>query len=333
MPKRRGEGRHHSHLVAGRTPPDRRGGIVPGLPQALPCRLREGRRARLYRRQTGRARRAPSPLRRQPVRRGAEYQGRPRRPARPADVVLAGALRVQRADHGGDRRARCAGRLDHHRYRGQARAPVLGVSVDRAVPPALRGRAGGGSADVRPAAGGRGPHGLHAAWPPGRGGALHAPLFPDGARGGPADTGAGTGDRACRARTAGDHSPDRQGAGGGRLRAGRRQAADHARSGFHRRSDADAAHPDRGARSRIGSAPAGDPRADPQRTPRHRPARRSAGRRAVHGSAVRPQRRARRRSALAVHPERDRFPRSLPARLGADRRSDAVRHLSCLHRR
>ena len=42
---------------------------------------------------------APSPLRRLPVRGRAEHQGRPRRPARPADAVLDGALCVRHCQH------------------------------------------------------------------------------------------------------------------------------------------------------------------------------------------------------------------------------------------
>ncbi len=70
-------------------------------------------------------------------------------------------------------------------------AAVVGFPVDAAIPPALCRRTRGGAADLRPAARGRRPHGLHAAWPAGRGGAVHAPLFPDRARGDTADARAG----------------------------------------------------------------------------------------------------------------------------------------------
>ena len=67
--------------------------------------------------------------------------------------------------------------------RGAARPPRLGLPVDRALPPALRRRPRRGTPDLRPAAGGRRPHGLHPPRPAGRRRALHAPLFPDRARG------------------------------------------------------------------------------------------------------------------------------------------------------
>ncbi len=72
--------------------------------------------------------------------------------------------------------------------------------MDRALPPALRRRPRRGPADLRPAAGGRRPHGLHPARPAGRGGALHAPLLPDRARDHPDHRRAGAGDRPRRPR-------------------------------------------------------------------------------------------------------------------------------------
>ena len=87
--------------------------------------------------------------------------------------------------------------------RGAAGAALLGFPVDAALSSSLRRRPRRGAADLRPAAGGRRAHGLHAARPPGRGRALHAPLLPDRARGDPADPCAGAGDAARRPRPAG----------------------------------------------------------------------------------------------------------------------------------
>ncbi len=70
------------------------------VPHAVPRRLQGSRCRRLHRRQAGRACRAPSPLRRQSVRRRAEREGRPRRTARSPDALLDRTLRLRHADHG-----------------------------------------------------------------------------------------------------------------------------------------------------------------------------------------------------------------------------------------
>ena len=79
---------------------------------------------------------------------------------------------------------------------------------------------------------------------------------------------------------------------------------------------------------------------DPQRTPRRDAARRSEAAAicsstccAAASRTPRQHRGPRRRRALAGDAERDRLPRPLPARLGAHRRADAVRHLPRVHRR
>ncbi len=183
MSRRGGEGRHDPHLAARRAA-DRRGqGPVRRVPQAVPPQLPGERRGRVHRRQAARARRAPSPFRRERLHGGAERQGGTRRPARPADALLARSLPVRHPNDGRARRSARRRRRPHHRDRGEACPPLLGVPVDRALPPALRRGPGGGAADLRPAAGGRRADGLHAARQAGRGGALHAPLFPHRARG------------------------------------------------------------------------------------------------------------------------------------------------------
>jgi hypothetical protein len=168
----------------------------------------------------GRARRPPSPLRRQSVRGRAERQGRPRRPARPADAVLDRSLRFRHANHGR------AGRPRGHLTQQEARTLAgVGVPVDRAVPSALRRRPRRGAPDLRHAAGGRRAHGLHAARQAGRRGAFHAPLLPDRARGRRLTRSWSR--RSCARRSARRRwrGGDRQGAARSRLRAGGGQAA------------------------------------------------------------------------------------------------------------
>ena len=140
--------------------------------------------------------------------------------------------------------------------RGEARPPRLGIPVDRALPSALRRRPRRGAADLRPAAGGRRAHGLHAPRPAGRRRTFHAPLFPDRARGRPPDPHPGAGHPARGARSAGDRAGDRPGAAEVRLRAGRGQVAAGAGPRFRQRADPDAAHPAGGARPQSGTASA-----------------------------------------------------------------------------
>ena len=205
LPGRRRQGHHDPHRAARFAAHRRRRGAVRRFPHPLPRGLQGRRRRRVHRRQAGRTRGAPPPLRRQPVRRRAEREGRPRRPARPADALLDRALRVRHADHG--RARRCRRRADA--VRGEAWPPRLGIPVDRAVSSALRRRPRRGAADVRSPAGGRRAHGLHPARPPGRRRTFHAPLFPDRARGRPPDPHPGAGHSARGAGSAGDRAGDR----------------------------------------------------------------------------------------------------------------------------
>ena len=227
LPDRGERRRHHPHLAA-RCPPDRRRRAR--CSQDFAARFRAacaeaGAAGYIAAKQAERDR-APPPLRRFALRGRAEHQGRPRRAARPADAVLDRPLRVRHPHHGRTGRPGRPGRRHPDRDRGAAGAPLLGLPVDAALSPALRRRPRRGAADLRPAAGGRRAHGLHAARPPGRGGALHAPLLPDRARGDAADPCAGAGAAARRPRPAGACQGNRRGAVRRRLRAGRRHAAE-----------------------------------------------------------------------------------------------------------
>ena len=156
---------------------------------------------------------------------------------------------------------------------GKAWPPRLGVPLDGAVPSALRRRPRRGAADLRPAAGGRRAHGLHAARPAGRRRTFHAALFPHRARDRPPDAHPGAGHPARGARPAGDRRGDRPGAAEVRLRAGRRPVAADAGTRLRQRAAPDAAHPAGGARPQPGAASAGAALADPERAPRGRTAR------------------------------------------------------------
>ena len=92
---------------------------------------------------------------------------------------------VRHADHGRTATDGPGGVLTETEARHGA--AVVGLPVDGALSSALRRRPRRGAPDLRPAAGRRRPHGLHAPRPPGRRRALHAPLLPDRPRGGAAD--------------------------------------------------------------------------------------------------------------------------------------------------
>ena len=242
---------------------------------------------------------------------GAAREGGPRRPARPADALLARPLRLRRGADAGAGGAGQPGRRPAHRAGGARHPPRLELPLDRALPPPLRRRPRRGAADLRPAAGGRRPHGLRAARPAGRRRALHEAPVPDGARRDPADPRAGAGDRARGARPARRAAAGRRGAGRGGPGARRRQAGGGAaRPRLRARAGADAPHPARGARPQAGDPSAGAPRADPQRAPRRPAARRPGGERALPRPADRPRRRA-----VAADDERDRVPVPLHPRL------------------
>ncbi len=239
----RGEGRrHHPDLAARCALPERRPCAVRRLPQGLPGRLRRRRPGRIYHRETGGARRAASPVRRDAVHGRAEREGRERRPARPADAVLAVALRLQHVcDERAGRQGR-AGRRHPHRDRGPRLQARLGIFVDRADASALRRRPRRRAPDLRPAAGGRRAHGLYAAWAAGWRGTFHAPLFPGGARGGARDRCARAGFDARGLRATGDRRHRRYGVGAGGLRAGRRQDSLRAGARAGNRPDGDFPH-------------------------------------------------------------------------------------------
>ena len=156
-----------------------------------------------HRRQAGRARCPPSPLRRyarswssRTSRKAAAGCATCRRCTGWRATCSASAAMDELADPQGP----AGGIITEHR--GAAGAALLGLPVDAALSPALRRRPRRGAPDLRPAAGGRRPHGLYPPRPPGRGGAVHAPLLPDRARSDPADPCAGTGAGARRPRPA-----------------------------------------------------------------------------------------------------------------------------------
>ena len=206
--------------------------------------------------------------------------------------------------------------------------------MDRALPPALRRRPRGGTADLRPAARGRRPHGLHPPRPAGRGGALHAPLLPDRARDRPPDPHAGTGDRARRARPAGDpaRETDPGAAAAGFVLADGKllplPGRDFDREPIQMLRILQVAR-DR----RPGAASAGAARADPQRAPRQ--SRCAATRRRRRCSwtccAARPSTPAPTARVAAILNETGFLGRFMPD-WAPHRRADAVRHLPRLHR-
>ncbi len=234
-------------------------------PQALP------------RGQARRAAPAPFPLWRERLPGRTPRQGRSRRTARPADALLARALRLQRAAHARAGRRAYAGRRPAA-ARGSARHQArLGLLLDRPLPPAPGDRARRGTADLRPAARRRRPHGLHAPRPAGRRRALHEALLPQRPGSRALHPHPGTGDRARLARSARGGAGLGQGADGSGLRACRRQ--DHRGPGprLHHRPGADAADLPHGAGPRARHPSARLPRHRPPCAPRRKAARGEGG--------------------------------------------------------
>ena len=235
---------------------------------------------------------AACPLRRQPLPRRAEHQGRPRRAARPADALLAGALRLRHPAHARPGRAGQPRRRPAVRARG-ARHPrswdflwtvrfhlhyVAGRAEERLT------------FDFQPVVGARMGY-----TPRGRQDGVERfmkhlfltvrdvlrltrvlePAIERAALGPPATRRHG-----------------RCGAGGSRPGLRRRQAGGGAAEPrLLPRADPDAADPQGGAGPQAGNPPAGHPGTDPQRPPRRQPARDGGGQHPLPRHPHRPRRR------------------------------------------
>ena len=317
MRHRDGRRRHRAHEPPRASPPDRRAPLDAAVP---PVVRGVARPAHVLRGQGARAAATPSQVPRRRVQPRAQRQGKPRRPARPADRAVdraRGRTRQQLA------RARTARAHDDDRGAG-CRSPR---TTDRrsARPAALSRRPARGPAGVRPAGRPRPPARPDGHADAARKRAVDAALLPRG-----------------QARAPGQHHPAAEhprppvpggnGAGADRRRIpARRRAARHARRRPVREAAlrdarrvpcaAAALGPDRDDRTHAAGAVAG---ATPDR--RRVPAR-SRQPSALHPGIPR----AARAHARAAADEPVRHPRAVPARVGPHRRADAARPLPRVH--